>query len=116
MFVTARKSKQTGRIVDMPAMRPDNRVSPAVKTPFLHTFRNNLVGEYKAMAVTHGLNTYAVSVYEGRPCYVTGSHRISRRGQGRSAYNSYSVHFLDGSCQQIPAGKFNKAVKPYPNS
>lgn len=89
-------------------------MQPAAKTPFLATFRDNLNGEWKAMAVVHGLNTYALAMYEGRPCYVTGSQRISRRNQGRSAYNSYSVHFLDGSCQQIPAGRFNKAVKPYP--
>jgi hypothetical protein len=85
-----------------------------MKTPFLHTFRDNLNGEWQAMAVTHGLNTYPLAMYKGRPCYVTGSQRISRRQQGRTAYNSVSVHFLDGSCQQIPAGKFNKAVKAYP--
>ena len=85
-------------------------VMPAPQTPFEHEFRNNLVGSYRALAARHGLNTYPVCLYEGRHCYVTGSYRLKPRG--RHAYNVLTVWFCDdGSCQQIPAGKFNKAVK-----
>jgi len=86
---------------------------PAPQTPFVHEFQNNLVGKYTALAAVHGLNTYPVSMYEGRHCYVTGSYRV--KPKGRHAYNVVTVWFCDdGSVQQIPAGKFNKAVKDAP--
>lgn len=83
---------------------------PAPQTPVVRDLHNNLVGHYKALSAVHGLNTYPVAEYEGRHCYVTGSHRV--KPAGRSAYTSLTVWFCDdGSCQQIPAGKFNKAIR-----
>ena len=82
----------------------------APQTPFMHEFRNNLVGRYTALAARHGLNIYQVTTYDGRYCYVTGSYRL--KPVGRKAYNVYTVWFCDdGSCKQIPAGKFNKAAR-----
>lgn len=78
----------------------------------MHTFPGNAVcPSYEALAVLYGRNWYPVYSYEGRDCFVVGSQRISRRAVGRTSYNSYSVHFLDGSMEQVPAGKFNRTAR-----
>jgi hypothetical protein len=79
---------------------------------FVHEFVSP-INRYKALAVRHGLNVYAIVSYEGRQCYVTGSTRVLQRG--RCYHNRLSVHFLDdGSTQSIPAGRFSSKAKSVP--
>lgn len=81
---------------------------------FVKEFKNVDGAAYKALAVTHGLNTYPVAVYEGRKCYVTDAYRVSG-GKGRGHHTRLTVHFIDdGSVQSIPAGRFNSKAKNAP--
>ncbi len=82
--------------------------------PFVHTFPATPVRPaYEGLAVRHGLAVYPVVSYHGRLCYVTGSQRLRRR-KGWNYFNSLSVHYLDGTSEQIPCGKFNKDARSAP--
>jgi hypothetical protein len=80
---------------------------------FVHEFRSPLAPPCRALAVRHGMNVYVVGIYNGRECYVTNSQRVWG-GKGRSYFTAYTVYYLDGSSEIIPAGRFNKGVKPAP--
>lgn len=79
--------------------------------PKLHEFPATPIREaHTALAVHYGLNWYPVVSFGGRNCFVSSVQRVWG-GKGRKYYNSFSVHFLDGKIEQIPAAKFNKLVK-----
>ncbi len=79
---------------------------------FVHEYVSP-INRYKAVSVRHGLNTYPVVSYEGRLCYVTNTVR-TRRKAGWGFFNVAVVHFLDGTNDMIPVGKFSKAAKNVP--
>jgi hypothetical protein len=85
-----------------------------MKPTRVKTMKNMDGAEYQVLVVAHGFKEFPVSVYDGRQCYVTETHRVFG-GPGRNYHNRHTVYFLDdGSVETIPAGKFNKAARRAP--
>lgn len=79
---------------------------------FMHKFPATPISPaYEALAVRHGLNTYLVSVFEKRQCYVFNSFRCFG-GKGRGYHNKVQVKFLDNNeLRCIPGAEFAKKAK-----